>query len=198
MRSILTRISLLTGLLLALGAQPTATVTPVAGQAALAVTSRVYLPSIENGYAPGSEWTQEAHDAQRTGYTPIEPLEPWTLIWTWNGPDANGGAGNHLYTAPREARTVMGGKYVYVPAGANGLYALSKTDGQVGWHVTAAVFTATVAYDPASNYVFAGGLNGLLYKINADTGTVAQTYNANNALSRAVLLVGSSAYVVTD
>jgi putative pyrroloquinoline-quinone binding quinoprotein len=198
MRSILTKISLLMGLLLALGAQPTATVTPVAGEAPLAVTPGVYLPIIQNGYAPGSEWTQEAHDAQRTGYTPIEPLEPWTLIWTWNGPDANGGTGNHLYTAPREARTVTGGKYVYVPAGANGLYALSKMNGQVGWHVTSAVFTATVAYDPESNYVFAGGLNGLLYKINADTGAVAQTYNANNALSRAVLLVGSSAYVVTD
>lgn len=158
----------------------------------------MYLPIVQNNFYPGGEWTQEAHDAQRTGYIAIEPREPWTLIWTWNGPDANGGAGNHTYNAPREARTVTGGKYVYAPAGTSGLYALSKANGQPGWHVTATTFNATPAYDPTTNSVYAGGANGLLYKINANTGTVVQTYNASNGLNRAVLLVGASAYVVTD
>src|SRR5690242_21282699 len=47
-----------------------------------------------------NEWTQDGHDAQRTGFTPDEPLEPWTLAWTWNGSDASGGTGNHFYNAP--------------------------------------------------------------------------------------------------
>src|SRR5574341_543881 len=198
MRSLLARLSLLVCLGLTLGTRSAATAWPAAGQSPQAVMPRAYLPLVQKTYYPGGEWTQEAHDAQRTGYTPTEPLEPWAFIWTWNGPDASGGAGNHLYTAPREARTVTGGNYVYVPAGTNGLYALAKVNGQQGWRVTAATFNATPAYDLGSNSVFAGGANGLLYKINADTGVVTQTYNAGNALNRAVLLVGSSAYVVTD
>ncbi len=59
--------------------------------------------------AAASEWTQEAHDAQRTGFTLEEPQEPWSLAWTWNGPDANGGTGGHSYDAPRDAHTVTGG-----------------------------------------------------------------------------------------
>jgi outer membrane protein assembly factor BamB len=184
--------------LLVLGAKPVPTAPPSAGLSPQAVTPRAYLPLVQKRYFPGGEWTQEAHDAQRTGYIAIEPVEPWTLIWTWNGPDANGGTGNHFYNAPREARTVTGGSYVYVPAGANGLYALAKTNGQIGWQVTAATFNATPAYDPSSGHVLAGGANGLLYKINADTGAVAQTYNAGDALNRAVLLAGSAAFVVTD
>ena len=87
---------------------------------------------------------------QRTGYIAIEPNEPWTLLWTWNGPDANGGTGGHAYDAPREARTVAGGGYIYVPAGAQGLYALREASGQVAWHLTAAAFNATPAFDPAA------------------------------------------------
>src|SRR5687767_8721160 len=78
------------------------------------------------------EWTQDAHDAQRTGYTAEEPVLPWTLAWTWNGPDAAGGAGGHRYHQPTpyvpwEARTCTGGAHVYVPGNANGLYALKKS-----------------------------------------------------------------------
>jgi outer membrane protein assembly factor BamB len=162
--------------------------------------STVYLPTVVNNFPAPDEWTQEAHDAQRTGYISEEPNEPWTLLWTWNGPDANGGTQAHFYNAPREARTVTGGQYVYVPAGANGLYALAKTNGQIGWRVTNTSFNATPAYDPNNGWVFAGGENGRLYKIDADTGTVLQTYlaDASAPLNRGVLLVGSFAYVVTD
>ncbi len=75
-----------------------------------------------------AEWTQEAHDAQRTGFTIDEPAEPWTLAWSWNGPDANGGAGGHTYNAPKDAHTVTGGNFVYVPAGPAGLFGLRKSD----------------------------------------------------------------------
>jgi hypothetical protein len=148
--------------------------------------------------ASAQEWTQDWHDAQHTGYTPEEPVEPWKLLWTWNGPDANGGTGGHFYDAPQEGRTVTGGSYVYVPAGSKGLFALSKQNGAQAWNVTAAAFNATPAYDPATQMVFASGADGKLYKINAQNGAVAATYNAGNPLNKSVLLVGGFAYVVTD
>ncbi|MBI5669730.1 MAG: PQQ-binding-like beta-propeller repeat protein [Chloroflexi bacterium] len=144
------------------------------------------------------EWTQDAHDAQRTGYIPEEPLEPWRLLWTWNGPDANGGAGGHAYDAPREARTITGGSYVYVPAGSQGLYALSKLDGRPAWNIRITSFNATPAYDPATGYLYANGADGRVYKIDTRTGAVLQNYNAGNPLNKSVLLVGQFVYAVTD
>jgi hypothetical protein len=148
--------------------------------------------------ATNQEWTQDAHDAQRTGYTLEEPEEPWTLAWTWNGPDASGGTTKHLYDAPSEARTITGGNFVYAPAGNKGLYALSKQNGTPAWNVINTSFNATPAYDTTNNWVFAGGLDGRLYKIDAQTGAVLQTYSAGSPLNKSVLLVGQFAYVVTD
>lgn len=145
-----------------------------------------------------SEWTQDAHDAQHTGYIPQEPLEPWTLLWTWNGPDANGGTGGHTYNAPDEARTVIGGNYVYAPAGGNGLYALAKQNGSVGWRVTVTSFNAPPAYESTTGYLFAGGADGKLYKIDARNGSITATYTAGSPLNKSVLLVNGFAYVVTD
>jgi len=148
--------------------------------------------------ASSSDWTQDSHDAQRTSYTAEEPVLPWRFLWSWNGPDANGGAGGHFYNAPPEARTITGGANIYVPAGANGLYALNKRSGQQVWNVTAATFNATPAYDPTSGFLFAGGSNGQLLKINSTSGAISATYNAGSPLNKAVLLVGSFAYVVSD
>ncbi len=171
----------------------------------------VWLPVIEGRSRPvvagtpqpppassNSEWSQDAHDAQRTGYIQEEPEEPWTLLWTWNGPDGNGGTGGHFYNAPREARTITGGANVYVPAGSSGLYALAKNDGHQVWHLSNTQFNAVPAYDPATGYLYAGGADGQLYKINASNGTVAQTYAAGSGLNKSVLLVGNYAYVITD
>ena len=111
-----------------------------------------------------NDWTQDAYDAQRTGYTPEEPEEPWTLLWTWNGPNSVDGDADyidwndHFYdystcpppfgelsynrhgTGPWEARTVTGGQYIYVPACTHGLYALKKTDGTIAWNFNQADF----------------------------------------------------------
>lgn len=144
------------------------------------------------------EWTQDAHDAQRTGYIPEEPLQPWRLLWTWNGPDANGGTGGHSYDAPREARTVTGGSYVYVPAGGQGLYALSKQDGRAAWNLRVTSFNATPAYDPAIAVLYANGADGQVYKIDSRTGSVLQSYNAGSPLNKSVLLIGEFVYAVTD
>lgn len=151
-------------------------------------------------WAPGVDaqgWPQDAHDAQRTGATSEEPVEPWTFRWSFNGPDSTGGTGGHIVDSPREARTVMGAGALFVPAGAQGLYALGLTNGAQLWNLRTTSFTAAPAYDP-SGFVLAGGSNGILYKINATQGTVIGTYTAGSALNKAVLLVGSSAYVVSD
>lgn len=160
------------------------------------LSSRAFLPLVTGDGGAESEWSQEAGNAQRTGYTSTEPNEPWSLLWTWNGPDNNGGTGDHFYTAPREARTVTGGCCVFVPAGSQGLYALAKEDGAVVWHSTATTFNATPAY--SSGWVFAGGTDGKLYKFNANTGSNLGTYTAGNALNRGVLVVGSSVYALAD
>ncbi|MCC6746987.1 MAG: PQQ-like beta-propeller repeat protein [Deltaproteobacteria bacterium] len=144
------------------------------------------------------EWTQEAHDPQRTGYIAEEPKTPWTVLWTWNGADASGGVGGHSYDAPREAHTVTGGPMIYAPAGAKGLYGLRKVGGGSAWNVTATSFNATPAYDPATGHVLAGGADGKLYKVFGSTGVVAGTYAAGSPINRAILIVGGAAYAATD
>lgn len=158
--------------------------------------TRTFVPMLEGEGEAGVEWSQEAGNAQRTGYTPTEPLEPWTLIWTWNGPDNQGGTGGHSYNAPREARTVTGGCCVFVPAGAQGLYALAKEDGSVRWHSTVATFNATPAY--SGGWVFAGGNDGKLYKFNAETGASGGSYQAGSPINRGILVDGSSVYALSD
>ncbi len=145
-----------------------------------------------------SEWNQDAHDPQRTGYTPEMPLEPWSLLWTWNGPDSKGGTSNHFYNAPPNARTVVGGNNIYVPAGDAGLFALVLTSGNQVWHLTGTRFNATPAYDPATGKLYAGGENGLLYQIDVRNGSVLKTYQADSPLNQSILLVGKYAFLVTD
>jgi hypothetical protein len=147
--------------------------------------------------ATAQDWAQDAHDAQHTGATAEEPVEPWTLLWSFNGADAQGGLGTHFYDAPREARTVMGSNAIFVPAGGQGLYGLDKATGARLWNLRAASFNATPAYD-TSGFVFAGGSNGVLYKIDAALGTVAGTYAAGSGLNKSVLLAANSVFVVSD
>lgn len=147
--------------------------------------------------AAGPEWNQEAGNAQRTGYIAAEPNEPWTLKWTWNGPDNAGGTGSHFYNAPRQAYTVMGGGAVYAPAGAEGLYALETATGAVRWNLRATTFNSTPAYDPTTGAVFAGGADGRLYKINAASGTYT-SYLAGGPINRGVLVAGGYVYALTD
>lgn len=171
-------------------------------------SEKLYLPIVTRNFIALSEWVQDGHDAQRTGYSPIEPKEPWTLLWTWNGPNASGGSsctgGNpttgHCYTPAREARTVAGGGAIYVPAGLNGLYALRK-DGpnntRVLWNISGATFDSTPAYSGA--YVFAGATNNNnnLYRVNSETGAFT-TYNAGSPIRRGILLVGNYVYALTE
>src|SRR3989344_3007140 len=145
-----------------------------------------------------ADWSQDAGNAQRTGYTAEDPLTPWTFRWSWNGPDANGGTGNHLYDATKEARTVMGGGKLYVPAGSHGLYAFNAQTGAQAWNITTTSFNAAPAYDAATQSVFAGGTDGKIYKINATTGTFVQSAPLGSPVNKAVLLNGSYVFVLTD
>lgn len=152
-------------------------------------------PGLQAAAAP--EWNQEAGNAQRTGFIAEEPAEPWTLKWTWNGPDSSGGSGGHFYDAPRQGYTVMGGGAIYAPAGAQGLYALELASGAVRWNLRAAAFNSTPAYDPATASVFAGGADGRLYKVNAATGA-HQSYATGSPINRGVLLAGGFVFVLSD
>lgn len=153
-------------------------------------------PAIIRTGNPG-EWTQDAHNAQRTGYIAEEPLLPWKLLWTWNGSDEQGGTSGHFYDAPREARTVTGGNHVYVPAGNSGLFALTKEEGRQAWRRTETSFMATPAYDPSTGHLYAGGENGQLYKINASNGQIEKRYSTGDVINKSVLLASGYAYVVT-
>jgi hypothetical protein len=145
-----------------------------------------------------NDWMQDACDAQRTGYIPIDPLLPWTFRWTFNGPDANGGLGGHFYNGSREGRTVTGDGKIYVPATSFGVYALTLSSGIVAWHFAGSTVNATPAYDPVTRCVYAGGADGVLYKLNAANGTVEGTYNAGSPINRSILIVSPHVFCVSD
>lgn len=165
------------------------------------LTQAIFLPMIHNdswysSYESEKEWTQDAHDAQRSGYIDLEPAEPWTLLWSWNGPDAQGGSRAHFYDAPWEARTVTGGENIYVPAGDKGIYALNKASGEQAWHITDTAFNAAPAYDMKSGYLYAGGSNGILYQIDAHTGEIVKTYQSGSSINKAILLANGFVYAL--
>ena len=149
-----------------------------------------------------TDWPQDAHDAQRSGYSPIEPEEPWTFAWTFNGSGPTAGStSGHLYQQPAlnepwEARTVTGDGRIYIPAGSAGLYARDLASGSEVWHFDGGTFGTTPAYDPSTRALFAGSHGGTLYKLDVATGAVIGTYEAGAPIDKAVLVAGEAVYVV--
>ncbi|MEZ4671932.1 MAG: PQQ-binding-like beta-propeller repeat protein [Anaerolineae bacterium] len=138
------------------------------------------------------------HDAQHTGYTPEEPVGPWSYAWSWNGSDAQGKETGNFYDGPRrDARTVTGHGRIYVPSGAQGFYALNVHTGDELWHFEPAAVSATPAYDAASDSLFAPASDGTVYKLNADTGAVLGTFDTQQAIARPLLLAENTLFVVT-
>lgn len=198
------------GWLRALGAGLALWVGLGAASAGAQIGEKLFLPSVARTFnaqisaalAVG-EWNQEAHDAQRTGFAPVQPKTPWTLLWTFNAADAAGGSScpggdptrGHCYTAAREAHTVVGAGAVFVPAGDHGLYALDTATGLVRWHVTGATFNATPAY--ADGAVFAGSADGRLFRVDAGSGQ-ATTYAAGGPINRGILIAGGSVFALTE
>lgn len=145
-----------------------------------------------------ADWPQDAGNAQRSGYTPEEPTEPWSYAWSFNGPDANGGTGGHKYDAPAEARTIAGGGLVFVPAGNKGLYALRINDGAQAWNLRNITVNAAPVYDERTQLVFAGGSDGKIYKINVMDGATLGSYASGSAINKALLLVDNFVYAVNQ
>lgn len=149
-----------------------------------------------------TDWSQDMGNAQRSGHISLEPAMPWHLAWTWNGPDAQGGAGAHVYHAPQahvpwEARTCAGPDRVYVPASVLGLYALDKNSGAVVWHFAGDPFDSAPAFDHDLSALFAASRTGLLYRIDASTGSETGRYSLSGAVVKSVLLTNDAVYAVT-
>ena len=85
-------------------------------------TYRLYLPGVFRQFAMSStdEWTQHAHDAQRTSSTNQVVPPPWRWKWAWNGPDAQGRVSPGKFRLPRNSQPVTGGGRVYIAAGDRG------------------------------------------------------------------------------
>lgn len=155
--------------------------------AGMAVDAKIWLPLILG--VPGTvsgEWSQHAHNAQRTGYTPQVVDPPWRWRWAWNGPDSSGGIAKVTSNGrlPRNVQPVTGGGRVYVAAGASGVFALHEATGAQAWHqATIGAINSTVAYDHETQALFVVSANGRLYKLNAANGTVLDDFNTGASSS---------------
>jgi hypothetical protein len=174
------------------------------GERAMAIPKRLLaiagcLISAASAFAQ-TGWHQDAHDAQRTGFTAAEPREPWTFVWTWNGPDAKGGVGGHFFDGPREGRTIVGAGLVFVPAGSRGLFALHLDSGREAWRLNGdriGSVEATPAFDPATGALFAGAADGKLSRIEAKSGKITGVYQAGSPIAKAVLIAEKTVCVVS-
>jgi len=153
---------------------PTVQTSP--GGISLTATYRLFLPGVFRNFAPASpdEWTQHAHDAQRTSYTNQVVPPPWRWKWAWNGPDAQGRVSPGKFPLPRNSQPVTGGGRVYIAAGERGVFALNNANGSVLWNRNpgGARINSTPAYDPDTGSLFVLSTNGTLYRLNAATGDI--------------------------
>ncbi|MCL6541475.1 MAG: PQQ-like beta-propeller repeat protein [Roseiflexus sp.] len=151
---------------------------------ALANAASLYLPLVVSDQpvsGPPEEWSQHAHDAQRTGYTPQTVPYPWRWRWSWNGPNTSGGIAKVTTggSLPRNVQPVTGGGRVYIAAGVDGVFALSEATGRQLWQRSGiGAIRSTVAYDRDTNAVFAVSANGRLYKLRAQDGAILADFNA--------------------
>jgi outer membrane protein assembly factor BamB len=138
------------------------------------------------------EWTQFAHDPQRTSYTNQVVPPPWRWKWSWNGPDANGNPVSGKFRLPRNSQPVTGGGRVYIAAGPRGVFALNEQNGSVVWNVNPgnARIDSTPAYDPEQNALFVLSSNGVLYKLNASNGSLISSFNTGQTIPKAGFIYG--------
>lgn len=181
----------------------------VGPQATSLPAQKLYLPLIGREYnaSGGSEWTQHAHDAQRTSYTGQAVPTPWRWKWAWNGPDGAGAVAGGKIRLPRNSQPVTGGGRVYIAAGASGVYALSQATGVVLWNRSpGGDLNSTPAYDAETGAVFVVSANGTLYKLDAASGATLGQVAAGGASAlplppailpdRVLFAQGSSVYAV--
>jgi outer membrane protein assembly factor BamB len=157
---------------------------PLSGLAAPLLQSGstpVYLPFIAK-QSGATEWTQHAHDAQRTSFTQQVVPTPWRLKWIWNGPDGQGKIASGKFGLPRNVQPVTGGGRVYVAAGSDGVFALSEATGAQVWQRSGiGSINSTAAYDADTATVFVVSANGRLYKLHASDGQVLDQFNSGQS-----------------
>lgn len=140
----------------------------------------LYLPLIANGTP--SEWTQFAHDPQRTSFTEQMVATPWRLKWIWNGSDALGKVPSGKFGLPRNSQAITGGGRVYISAGSRGVFALNNTSGAVVWNqVAIGTVNSTPAYDMRSDALLVVSSNGRLYRLSAANGQVLNQFNSGSS-----------------
>jgi uncharacterized repeat protein (TIGR01451 family) len=152
--------------------------------------------------ADTDEWTQHAHDPQRTGYSPDDISRPWRYKWQWNGADESGRGVADWVPMRILVQPITGGGRVYVVAGwaggeADKVYALAKSDGEVIWSgAPGGELSSTPAY--SEEHLFVASENGTLYKLNAGNGNMVDSFMADSALSTPPLLVGDRVYITSE
>ena len=167
--------------------QPTATpltVTPrgAVGPQATPTPSVTYLPLIARNFYSSAEWAQFAANPEHTSYVPTEVPSPWRLKWIWNGPDNSGGVGAGKFSLPRNSQPVTGAGRVYIAAGGQGVYALNSATGAVVWSRNpGGVINSTPAYDGDTAALFVVSSNGVLYKLDAATGSTLGQFSAGSS-----------------
>lgn len=179
-------------------------------QAQASTSPRVWLPLVvADGATATAEWSQHAHNAQHTGYSPQAPAYPWQLRWIWNGADAGGGVSKVTSggSLPRNVQPVTGGGRVYIAAGTDGIFALSEATGAQLWQRSGiGDVRSTAAYDPDTQAVFVVSANGTLYKLRASDGAVQDSFITGQSSplalppavisDRVLFSMGSSVYAV--
>lgn len=141
-----------------------------------------------------TEWSQFAHDAQRTGYQPDLPSQPWKFAWQWNGSNDTGGEAEGHVKLPRLVQVVTGDNKAYIPYG-DGITARNETDGSQAWQVSLGGLVASAVYDQETKSVFVGSLDGFVYKLSSTDGGTTSSFNTGGMIKTPVLLEGNFIYV---
>lgn len=171
---------------------PTNSPTPTLAPTATLTPTQTPTPTPSGPTPTGAqssiEWSQHAHDAQRTSYSDTAVPTPWRWKWSWNGPTTTGTVSSGKTSLPRNVEPVTGGGRVYVAAGSRGVYALNQTDtngdrlADIVWNATnVGTVNSTIAYDADTNSVFVVSTNGNLYKLNAATGAITGQHSSGSS-----------------
>ena len=152
-------------------------------------------------------WHQEGHDAQHSGYSPGDLPTPWTYKWQWNGSCSNPVGSDcrpgdpelgWTFPLPGKSHLVAGAGRLYLPAGDQGVWAISEADGKTAWHSSAILSYCSAAFDPDSDTLFVAAREGRLYKLDPATGTTLGSYQAGSALNLAPIIAAGRVFVVAD
>ncbi len=167
--------------------------------------------------AQSSEWTQFAHDERRTSYNPQQLSSSWSSKWIWNS-NAGDGRCEYAYIDSSTCRTrddyrsgnhtclsqsvepITGNNRVYIGTLEKGVISLDQQTGQELWRFNTGKIEHTGAYDAETKSVYFVGNsegNGILYKINSETGA-GQERRLSGYVAAAPLLVRDKIYIGTQ